>query len=389
MSPRTLRLVIASLALPLTLTATPQVEEAARTPIYVPGVSDAADVALGNHFYLVLRRDGTVMSWGYNNVGQLGNGHPGPTAGMEQGKTLPFVVEGKAALIPGLTAVTSIAAGSEHALAVTRDGSVWGWGSNGSDQLALGKTNRGANPSPVRIPGISRAAAVAAYNDASYALLEDGSVLGWGDKLWRIGGRAASSVTPAPVPGLTSVAAIRAGLPCLALLRDGSVMVWGSGVLGDGSAAQRDYAATAVPQPARVAGIDDAMAIAAGADTSAVVRRDGSVWIWGSADHLGLGKTAGGAPGDQLVPVKIPGIAGAVDVSLGAGNAIVFGDGTMRTWGDARLGATGRPGIERIFGPAPVAGVKDLIRVRSRAYGNLGVTRDGRVLAWGSVYVDR
>jgi alpha-tubulin suppressor-like RCC1 family protein len=370
-------IVCSAALLSLSVAAAPQVEEAARTPIVVPGIADASEAAIGNHFYLVLLKNGTVMSWGYNNAGQLGHGKAGAAAGSEPGKTMAFVVEGTAELVTGLTDVKSIAAGSDHALAVKEDGSVWGWGSNGSDQLALGKTNRGANPAPLRIPGISRAAAAAAYNDASYVLLEDGTVVGWGDKLWRSSTRSVSSDRPIPVPGLRSVAAIRAGLPCIALLRDGSVVTWGSGFLGDGSPAQRDYAATVVAQPAKVRGIDDAIAVATGANTSAVIRRDGSVWIWGAR------------PPDALVPVKMESLPKAVDVALGSGSAIVFEDGTLRTWGDARLGATGRPGIERIAAPTPVAGVKDLVHVWSRFYGNLALTRDGHIMAWGSVYVAR
>jgi alpha-tubulin suppressor-like RCC1 family protein len=388
-----LAVVLSLHSLSPTLIGAPQVEEAARTPIVVPGIAGAVEAAVGAHIYYVLLKDGTVMAWGMNNAGQLGNGRLGQLPGSEPGKTTPFVVEGKAALIPGLTDVRAIAAGNDHALAVKSDGSVWGWGSNGDDQLALGKSKHGPNPTPVRIPGVSRATAVAAFSAASYALLEDGTVVGWGDKLWRAGTRFISSDKPLPVPGLANVAAIRAGLPCLALLRDGSVMTWGWGFLGEGSPSQQDYAATVVPQPAKVSGIDDAVAIAAGDSTSAVIRRDGSVWIWGNGDsgHLGLGKppSGGARPQDQLVPVKMPNVPKAVDVALGAGNTIVFEDGTMRTWGDMRLGATGRPGIERVYGPSPVAGVKDLVRVSSRAYGNLGLTRDGRVLAWGSVYVAR
>jgi alpha-tubulin suppressor-like RCC1 family protein len=358
-------IVVASL---FTLEAASQVEEAARTPIVVPGIADAAEAAVGNHIYFVRLKNGTVMSWGYNNAGQLGNGRTGPTAGMEAGKTLPYVVQGKAEVIPGLIDVKSIAAGGDHALAVKNDGSVWTWG----------RGSHGANPSPVRVAGVSRAAAVAAYNDVSYVLLEDGTVVGWGDKLWRANGRAASSDKPMAVPGLHDVVSIAAGLPCLALLRDGSVMAWGSGILGDGSPPQVDYAATVVPQPAKVSGIDDAVAIATGANTSAAIRKDGSVWIWGNTQ-----------PQQHLVPVKMPNLPKAVDVALGSGSSIVFADGTLRTWGDARLGATGRPGIERIASPVPVPGVDDLVRVWSRFYSNLGLTRDGRIVAWGSVYVAR
>lgn len=35
-----------------------------------------------------------------------------------------------------------IAAGSEHALALTSSGDVWGWGSNNDGQLGMGHTSR-------------------------------------------------------------------------------------------------------------------------------------------------------------------------------------------------------------------------------------------------------
>lgn len=387
--PATLVLTLAMSAATLAQSTIP---EAVRTPTIVPGVDRAVDAAIGDHFYLVLRSDGSIMTWGYNNFGQLGTGRVGPTAGSEPGKTLGFVVEGKAQAIDGVSEFVGVAAGSEHALAVRRDGTVWGWGSNGSGQLGLGKANRGANPRPAQIPGVSNARAVAAYGHASYALLDDGSVVGWGEPLWRVGSRAVTSETPMKVPGLSRVTAIRAGLPCLALLTDGTVMAWGTGVLGDGSPAQRDYASVVVPQPALVSGLSDVATMATGASVSGAVRHDGSVWVWGGNNlgALGLGKPRAPADGaDQLVPARLPSITGAADLSLGSGSTIVLGDGTIRTWGDERLGATGRTGIERVATPTTVPGVSNVVRVWAHAYSNLGLTRDGHVLAWGSMFIEQ
>jgi hypothetical protein len=366
-----------------------EVPEAVRTPTIVPGVENVADAAVGEHFFIVARTDGSVLSWGYNNYGQLGNGRIGEMAGAAAGKTMGFVVQGRAEPVVGLTDVISVAAGGEHALAVRRDGTVWGWGSNGSGQLALGRARRGAVPRPEQIPGIRGAVAVAARSSASYALLADGTVLGWGDSLWRSGTRAISSEAPIPVPGVANAVAVRAGLPSLALLRDGRVMAWGSGYLGEGSPAQRDYASAVVSQPALVTGIDDAVAVAAGASMAAIVRRDGTVWVWGSDNlgALGLGKPAAGAALERLVPTRIPNLVAAKDVAVGSGSSSVGADGTLRTWGDARLGATGRAGIERIASPAPVPNVNPLARVWSSSYSNLGLTKDGHLLAWGSVFM--
>ena len=367
----------------------PGIPEAVRVPTRVAGVDDVVDAAIGDHFFVVARRDGRVVSWGYNNFGQLGNGRVGSTAGSDADKTMGFVVQGTPAAVEGPSDVISVAAGGEHALAVRRDGTVWGWGSNGSGQLALGKTNRGANPRPTLIPGIQHAAAVAARASTSYALLADGTILGWGDRLWRVNGRAVSSETPIPLPTVRDAVAIRAGQPSLALLRSGHVAAWGTGVLGDGNPAQQDYAAPATVQPVVVDGIDDAIAIAAGAGQSGIVRKDGSVWVWGNNGNngLGLGKVSTGAVAEVRVPARVPGIANAVDLAIASGSSVVSSDGSLRTWGDARLGATARSGIERVMAPTVVPGVNSLVRVWGSAYSNLGLTRDGHLLAWGSVFL--
>ena len=201
------------------LVAQAEVPEAVRIPTLVPGLDDVVDAAVGDHFFLVARADGSVRSWGYNNYGQLGNGRIGAMSAAEPGKTMGFVVQGRAEPVEGLTDVIGVAAGGEHALAVRRDGSVWGWGSNGSGQLAPGRNRHVAVPRPEAIPGIKGAVAVAARSSSSYALLADGTVLGWGNRLWRSGSRAVSSETPIPLPGVSMAVAIAAGLPSLALLR--------------------------------------------------------------------------------------------------------------------------------------------------------------------------
>ena len=346
------------------------VPEAVRTPTVVPGLDNVVDAAVGEHFFLVARADGSVWSWGYNNHGQLGNGRIGAMSAADPGKTMGFVVQGRAEPIEGLTDVVGVAAGGEHALAVRRDGSVWGWGSNGSGQLALGRNRHVAVPRPEAIPGIKGAVAVAARSSSSYALLADGTVIGWGDRLWRSGNRAVASETPIPLPGVSTAVAIRAGLPSLALLRDGHVVAWGSGFLGDGNPMQQDYAAVVVPQPAQVRGVADAVTIATGASMSAVIRRDGSVWVWGNDNQgaLGLGRPVAGVAPERLAPTRIPGVTNARDIAVASGSSIVGVDGTLHTWGDTRLGATGRSGIERLTSAALVPNVSPLIRVWASSY---------------------
>jgi alpha-tubulin suppressor-like RCC1 family protein len=71
-------------------------------PVRVP-VPSTRGVAAGGTFGLVLLRDGTVWDWGGNDLGQLGNGTD------SGGSSTP-------AQVAGLSGVTSVAAGDDHAV---------------------------------------------------------------------------------------------------------------------------------------------------------------------------------------------------------------------------------------------------------------------------------
>lgn len=88
-----------------------------------------------------IKQDGTLWSWGSNLSGILGTGNGSYRSTTPQ-------------QVPGLSGVTAIGAGGwSFALALTSDGTVWGWGDNGSGALAL--DSRASQNTPVRVPGLS------------------------------------------------------------------------------------------------------------------------------------------------------------------------------------------------------------------------------------------
>jgi hypothetical protein len=87
-------------------------------PIELPG--KALQAALGESSQYVLLEDGTVMSWGSNDEGQLGNG---PMGASGQLGTYPKPSPTPVA-VTGLTGVIQIAAGTKHAVALRNDGTV-------------------------------------------------------------------------------------------------------------------------------------------------------------------------------------------------------------------------------------------------------------------------
>jgi regulator of chromosome condensation len=94
---------------------------------------DIIKIVGGQHHTLALSADGTVYSWGRAHYGRLGQGKPADPTGKWSDLDDRLIPTD----IPNLTCCVSIAAGETHSLAVTKDGSLFAWGSNDLHQLGL------------------------------------------------------------------------------------------------------------------------------------------------------------------------------------------------------------------------------------------------------------
>jgi alpha-tubulin suppressor-like RCC1 family protein len=200
-------------------------------------------VAAGSLHSLLLTADGSVFAWGYNFWGQLGNG-------TTTTSNVPVRVNSTGALAG--RRITAIAAGDVHSLALSADGSVFAWGSNGDGQLGDGTTIKRATPVPVLSTGAlagKTVVAISAGEDHSLALTADGIVYAWGGNDYgQLGdGTTTRQTSPAAVLapagwGADPIVAIAAGdHHSLALTASGVAFAWGrnlSGQLGNGGTTQ-------------------------------------------------------------------------------------------------------------------------------------------------------
>jgi alpha-tubulin suppressor-like RCC1 family protein len=144
--------------------------------------------------------------------------------------------------LPTGTKVTAIAAGLDHALALTSTGAVLAWGWNPNGQLGDGGTKNSDVPVKVKLPTGTTVIKIAAGNDHSLALASTGAMLSWGWNLYgQLGnGRSVQSDVPVPVelPAGTKVTKIAAGdFHSLVVTSTGGALAWGynsRGQLGDG-----------------------------------------------------------------------------------------------------------------------------------------------------------
>ncbi len=345
------------------------------SPAAVAGLNGASSIAAGFGQTLAVLEDGTVEAWGRNTDGQLGIGDSvAPEECWDTFEDMSPCVSTPVA-VPGLSGVKEVAAGAGHSLALLENGTVMAWGENADGQLGDGSTSGpevceqpgttdphvSCSTTPLPVKGLSGVKAIAAGESDSFALLANGTVMSWGANDWGQLGNAGKGQagcpgqfytcepTPAAIPALTGVDAIAAGSNhALALLTDGTVVAWGmnnAGELGDGTQQQ-----SAVP--VSVSGLAGVAAIGAGSDDSIALLRDGTVMDWGSNSEgeLGDGSANGpekcrlNAPDEPCsqVPVAVSGLTGVKSVAAGyAHNLALLEDGTVMAWGYNEYGALG------------------------------------------------
>jgi len=213
------------------------------TPLQVTGLTSGVTALAVGYTSACVIVSGSVMCWGNNNNGQLGNNARGITS------LTPVQVTG---LTSG---ATSVSVGNTSACAVV-SGSVWCWGFNGYGELGIPPaTNFSAVP--VQVAGLSGVTAVSfgAFGNSVCATTATGDMTCWGDgisgQLGNMG--AASSPSPVQVSGLTTGASSpAAGFDDACAVVACGVQCWGIGVtgeLGNGTSTQ-----SLVPSPVKLLG---------------------------------------------------------------------------------------------------------------------------------------
>ena len=326
----------------------------------VPVTGDVIAVDAGGGFSGALTRDGTLYMWGSNGSGQLGDG-------STVNRGYPIKINSDPYL-PNHS-VKQFSLGVSHSAAVTFDGRLYVWGS-------------GNTRYPRKI--MDNVTMVACGWDHTAAITTDGSLYTWGDNVYGQLGNGTTTNVGNPTKIMSNVKYVAAGCKTTgAITTDGSLYMWGAnanGQVGNGSSGNNVLNPVKIMSNVTCVAIGNEGAVTNGiyGTHSAAISTDGTLYCWGLNNY---GRVGDGSKTDRTVPVRIATNTRSVDLG-GRHSTAVSNDNALYTWGYNNEGELGIGGRADRTTPQRVD-----VNIAQSAAGHvhtLALTTDGRVLATGN-----
>lgn len=300
---------------------------------------------------------GTLFAWGDGSAGQVGNGK------TENVKTPAKIMDD----------VYAMDAGRTFSAAIDGTGKLYTWGDNSKGQLALGNTKSVTKPTAVNSKEVF--IKVSAGHDHLLALTRDGKLYGVGSNAYGqlVGTGDKSSLTLLGT-GYKDMFAGR--YTTFAITTDDKLMAVGSnqeGQLGLGDFVNRAAFTQVMSGVAAVSG---------GFTCTFIQTTSGELYVCGKNDSnaLGLGSTEPyvNTPRKQSLTIK--------SIGGGMNNGVAVGtNGQLYTWGAGPYGelGNGTSGIS-VVSATPISIASNYEYATSGQYHRLALASDGKVYVWGN-----
>lgn len=341
------------------------------SPIYIGSLIDWKSIAKGEQNGTTkyastfgVRNDGTLWSWGYNNIGQLGNGYTTNKSAPTQIATQTQFED-----MGWIDVVTS--PNGDHAFGLAVDSRLkkthlYGWGKNDNGILGVGDTvNRSI---PTRVQNELDWRLISTGESITYGIDSNNRLFGWGHNTdGQLGHPPFATSIVAPTPLSTDWKTISTnGHYTLGIKTDGTLWSWGQD--SDGQLGLGFSGGNRITVPTRIGAQSNwAFCLAGGQSTtyfgmaSFAIKGDGTLWAWGRNNfgQLGLGDTT-----DRSVPVQVGAENNWSKVFYLSNNTFaVKTDGTLWAWGENQSGSLGLEDTNSRSTPTLVGKIDDAWKV--------------------------
>lgn len=272
-----------------------------------------------------IKDDGTLWGWGSNGSGFF-------LTGDYTIRAIPTQMGTDANWL-------DVSVGSQHILALKTNGTLWAWGSNSFGQLGDGTTITRNLPAQI---GTATWLKVSAGQNTSLAIRSDSTLWAWGSNgSGQLGDGTTTDKNVLTQIGVGSKwkSVVTNYNHTLAIKADGTLWAWGEngfGQLGDGTNVQKKS-----PTQIGAGTLWNSLSESAAVQFSLAIASDGTLWGWGNNSYgqLGRGTTSGGVMSN---PTQIGTATDWQKVATGSDHTLAIKtDGSLWAWGANYRGQSG------------------------------------------------
>jgi alpha-tubulin suppressor-like RCC1 family protein len=326
----------------------------------------------GTNHSLAIDKNGRAWGWGSAGQGRIGDN-------TTTSKCYPVLVAG------AIKTFCQISAGSNHSVAIDKNGRAWAWGLNGTGQL--GDNSTVSKLTPVSVLGAVKTFCQITSGDThSVAIDKNGRAWAWGgNNVGQLGDNSITSrLTPVSVQGAVKtfcqISTGNSSSHSLAIDKNGRVWAWGfnnQGQLGDNSIGSKRT-------PVSVLGaVKTFCKISTGQNHSLAIDKNGRAWAWGAN---GSGRLGDNSIANRLTPVSVQGaVKTFCQIDAGGTHSVAIDkNGRVWAWGVNSSGEIGNNLAASKRTPVSVLGaVKTFCQITAANFYSIAIDKNGRAWGWG------